>query len=423
LNTPHGPGTLLATRLVFLVAGFGLACWAPLVPFARARLHVDEGTLGLLLLCLGAGSIAAMLLTGVLSSRYGSRPIILVGGFGLLISLPWLAVAASPVSLGLTLFGFGAALGSLDTAMNIHAVEVERAACRSLMSGFHAFFSIGGFAGATVITVILSWNVSPFAAALFGSLLMAIAMLVAAPRLPRTSQTEATTLIMVPRGIVLLLALLTAVMFLVEGAILDWSALLITEKGLVGKAQGGLGYSIFAIAMTVGRFGGDFVTRAVGDRATLCGSGLAAMAGFALLLAVPIPAVAMSGFLLIGLGASNVVPVLIRGAGTQREMPAGLAVAAITTIGYLGILVGPAGIGFIASMVGLPAAFWLLALLLSAVVLSARAVTPQVKEQEDTPLHWHEEHATTKEQRQEPSSVLDGLCQRVNRCFERRLPG
>jgi predicted MFS family arabinose efflux permease len=377
LSTLRSPQTLLATRLVFLVAGFGLACWAPLVPFARARLHVDEGALGALLLCLGAGSIAAMLLTGVLSTRYGSRPIILVGGFGLLISLPWLALAASPVSLGATLFSFGAALGSLDTAMNIHAVEVERAASRPLMSGFHAFFSIGGFAGATVITAILSWNVSAFRAALFGSVLMAVAMLVASRRLPHTPQTGATTLIVVPRGIVLLLALLTAVMFLVEGAVLDWSALLITEMGLVGKAQGGLGYSIFAIAMTIGRFSGDFVTKAVGDRVILYGSGVAAIAGFVLLLVTPAPVVAMAGFLLIGLGSSNVVPVLIRGAGTQRAMPAGLAVAAITTIGYLGILAGPAAIGFLASMVGLSGAFWLLALLLSTVILSARAVTPE----------------------------------------------
>ena len=376
MNILQRPATLLATRLVFLVAGFGLACWAPLVPFARARLHVDEGALGALLLCLGAGSLAAMLLTGILSTRYGSRPIILVGGFGLLASLPWLAIAASPVPLGLALFAFGAALGSLDTAMNIHAVEVERAASRPLMSGFHAFFSIGGFAGATVITAILSWNVSPFAAAVFGSAMMAIAMLVATPRLPHIPQAGTTTLMVIPRGIVLLLALLTAVMFLVEGAVLDWSALLITDKGLVGNAQGGLGYSIFAIAMTAGRFSGDFVTKSVGDRATLYGSGLAAIAGFALLLTAPIPAVAMSGFLLIGLGASNVVPVLIRGAGAQRAMPAGLAVAAITTIGYLGILAGPAAIGFLASIVGLPAAFWMLALLLSAVVLSARAVTP-----------------------------------------------
>lgn len=375
--TADRPETRLATRLAFLVAGFGVACWAPLVPFAKARLQVDEGMLGLLLLCLGAGSIAAMLLTGILSTRYGSRPIILAGGFGLVVCMPLLAVAASPVSLGLTLFAFGAALGSLDVAMNIHAVEVERAARRPLMSGFHAFFSIGGFAGAAVITVLLSANVGPFATTVVASMPMTIAMVVASAGLLRASHPEGAPLIVAPHGIVLLLATSAAVMFLVEGAILDWSALLVTEKGLVREAQGGLGYSIFAIAMTAGRLGGDFVTARVGDRATLFWGGLTTMAGFGLLLAAPIPAVAMSGFLLIGLGASNIVPVLFRGAGAQRAMPAGLAVAAITTAGYSGILVGPAGIGFVARMAGLPVAFWLLALLVSAVVLSARAVTAQ----------------------------------------------
>ena len=100
--TADRPETRLATRLAFLVAGFGVACWAPLVPFAKERLQVDDGILGLLLLCLGVGSIAAMLLTGVLSARYGSRPIILAGGFGLVVLLPLLAVAGSPVLLGLT---------------------------------------------------------------------------------------------------------------------------------------------------------------------------------------------------------------------------------------------------------------------------------------------------------------------------------
>lgn len=127
--------------------------------------------------------------------------------------------------------------------------------------------------------------------------------------------------------------------------------------------------------MTAGRFGGDFITARVGDRATLFWGGLATMAGFALLLAAPIATLAMSGFLLIGLGASNIVPVLFRRAGAQRAMPAGLAVAAISTAGYAGILVGPAGIGFIARTAGLPVAFGLLAMLVGAVVLSAGAVT------------------------------------------------
>jgi len=375
LLTANRPDTRLATRLAFLVAGFGVACWAPLVPFAKQRLQVDDGTLGLLLLCLGVGSIAAMLLAGVVNSRHGSRPIILAGGFGLAVLLPLLAVAGSPVSLGLTLLGFGAALGSLDVAMNIHAVEVERAAVKPLMSGFHALFSVGGFIGATLITFLLSSNIDPIASTLFASVLMAIAMAFAAPRLLRAWHSENAPLIVAPHGIVLLLAALALVMFLVEAAILDWSALLVTGKGLVSEAGGGLGYSIFAIAMTAGRFGGDFVSTRVGDRAILFWGGLATIGGFALVLSAAIASLSMSGFLLIGLGASNIVPVLFRRAGAQRAMPAGLAVAAITTAGYAGNLVGPAAIGFVAKAVGLPVAFWLLAALVGAVVLSARAVT------------------------------------------------
>jgi predicted MFS family arabinose efflux permease len=375
LLTANRPETRLATRLAFLVAGFGVACWAPLVPFAKQRLQVDDGTLGLLLLCLGVGSIAAMLLAGIINSRHGSRPIILGGGFGLAVLLPLLVVAGSPVSLGLTLLGFGAALGSLDVAMNIHAVEVERAAAKPLMSGFHALFSVGGFIGATLITFLLSSNIAPFSSTLFASVLMAIAMAFAAPRLLRASHSENAPAIVAPHGIVLLLAALAMVMFLVEAAILDWSALLVTGKGLVSEAKGGLGYSIFAIAMTAGRFGGDFVSTRVGDRAILFWGGLATIGGFALVLLAPISSLAMSGFLLIGLGASNIVPVLFRRAGAQRAMPAGLAVAAITTAGYAGNLVGPAAIGFVAKAAGLPVAFWLLAALVGAVVLSARAAT------------------------------------------------
>ena len=315
-----------------------------------------------------------MLLAGALSARYGSRPIILAGGFGLSSCCrcsPW---PARRCRSGRRCFGFGAALGSLDVAMNIHAVEVERAAARPLMSGFHALFSVGGFAGATMMTFLLSLR-TPRREHLVASALMAIAMALAAPRLLRASHIGEAPLIVAPRGIVILLAGLAAVMFLVEGAILDWSALLVDGKGLVSEAQGGLGYSMFAIAMTAGRFGGDFITARVGDRAMLFWGGLATMAGFALCCRAPIAWLAMSGFLLIGLGASNIVPVLFRGAGTQRAMPAGLAVAAITTAGYAGVLVGPAAIGFIAKASGLPFAFWLLGALVGAVVFSARTVT------------------------------------------------
>ncbi|MBR0773444.1 MFS transporter [Bradyrhizobium diazoefficiens] len=375
MTSADRPATRLATRLSFLVAGFGIACWAPLVPFAKARLAVHDAILGLLLLSLGIGSVAAMLATGILSARYGSKPIIIAGGLGLALVLPLLAIAGSPVTLALALLAFGAALGSIDVAMNIHAVEVERAAGRPLMSGFHALFSIGGFAGSAVMTALLTLDLGPLASTLVCSALMLITMWLASPRLLRAAQAQEGPLFVLPHGIVLLLALLAAVTFLVEGAILDWGALLVIGEGLVSEAQGGIGYIVFSIAMTAGRLGGDAVVARVGDRTTLVWGSLLAIAGFVVLLLAPRAAVAVAGFLLIGLGASNLVPVLFRRAASQTAMPTGLAVAAITTAGYAGVLLGPAGIGIVAQAGGLPLAFWMLAALMSLVTLSARTVT------------------------------------------------
>ncbi|MDE2452767.1 MAG: hypothetical protein KGL43_04175 [Burkholderiales bacterium] len=125
-----------------------------------------------------------------------------------------------------------------------------------------------------------------------------------------------------------------------------------------------------------GRFGGDAVAARIGDRATLLWGGLASVAGFVVLLEAPVAGVAMAGFLLIGLGASNLVPVLYRRAGTQRIMPAVLAVAAITSTGSAGILAGPARIGFVAQAIGLHATFWLLAASMCAVPARARLAAP-----------------------------------------------
>ncbi|NTF42720.1 MFS transporter [Rhizobium rhizogenes] len=386
MQSADRPETRLATRLAFLIAGFGIACWAPLVPFAKTRLGVDDGVLGILLLCLGLGSVAAMLATGMLSARYGSKPIIIAGGLGLTLTLPILTIASTPFTLGITLAVFGAALGSLDVAMNIHAVEVEKGADRPLMSGFHALFSIGGFIGSLLVTLLLSVDAGPLVATLLSSALMLIALIVAWPRLLRTVPSEDAPLFAIPRSFVLLLAVLAAITFLVEGAILDWSALLLTTQGRVEASHGGLGYMLFAIAMTIGRLAGDRITAKLGDRAMMLWGGLIAVAGFVILLLSPIAILAMSGFLLIGLGASNIVPVLFRKGGTQTVMPAGLAVAAITMCGYAGVLIGPASVGFVANHIGLPGSFWMLAILLCAAPLCAGIVT-RTQDKEETNAH------------------------------------
>lgn len=371
------PATRLGTRLSFVAAGFAMASWAPLVPFAKARVGVDEAQLGLLLLCLGIGSIIAMPATGMLSARFGSRPMILLGGIGVGLLLPALAAAGSPVLLGAALLAFGASLGTLDVAMNAHAVEVETAAGEPLMSGFHALFSIGGVAGAGGMTLLLTSGAAPFPAATCAAVLTLAAVGLAAPRLLPTSGGAGAAVFALPKGVVLLLAVLAAAIFLAEGALLDWSALLVTQEGIAGPASGGLGYMIFSVAMTAGRLTGDAAVARFNGRRVLVGGGLLAVAGFVALLAAPVPALAMSGFVLIGLGAANIVPILFSAAGRQTAMPSGLAVAAVTTTGYAGILAGPAVLGFVAHATSLTTAFWLLAALVAVVPLTAGHVVPR----------------------------------------------
>jgi MFS family permease len=375
MQSPDQPKTRLAVRLSFLVAGFGVACWAPLVPFAKQQLAVDDGVLGVLLLCLGVGSIVAMVMSGIISARYGSRPLVIAGGLGLAISLPLLTLATTPWELGLVLFVFGGSLGAIDVAMNLQAVEVERAANRPLMSGFHALFSVGGFLGAGAVTFLLSLGLNPLLTCLICSALMFIFIIIAVPGLLRTSQNHSGPLFALPRGLVLIIAMLMAITFLVEGAILDWSALLIIDEDRVPESLGGLGYMLFAIAMTIGRFAGDSIAHRFGDKAIMWWGGLFTIFGFLVLLLAPNGYLSLSGFFLIGLGASNIVPVLFRRAGSQKIMPAALAVAAATTIGYAGMLLGPAVMGFVADLWSLPVSFWMLAVMMCAVPLAARAVT------------------------------------------------
>lgn len=363
---------LLATRLAFFVAGFGLAAWAPLVPLAKERLAVDDHMLGLLLLCLGTGSVIAMLLSSLSNAWYGSKPIILAGGLGLAIILPWLAIADTPLSLGATLFAFGVSLGSIDVAMNIHAIELERATGRPLMSGFHAQYSLGEFTGSAAVTSFLSLQLGPLFSTFLCSALMTIAIVSAWLGLLGTGSRQQGPLFVLPHRSVMLIAVLAAITFLVEGAMLDWSALLLVERDLLAEAHGGIGCMLFSIAMTAGRLSGDAVVARIGDRATLMLGTLPTVTGFLAVVAAPVALIAMAGFLLIGLGISNVVPVLCRRAGKQKVMPAGVAIAVITTAGYAGILVGPAGIGLVAHMLGLPLAFALLGALMSIVTLSAR---------------------------------------------------
>jgi predicted MFS family arabinose efflux permease len=364
----------ISTRIVFFIAGFGMAAWAPLVPFAKARVVMDDGVLGLLLLCLGIGSILAMPLAGALAARLGCRCVIIVSTLLMCVTLPLLASVANMPLLVATLLLFGASLGAIDVSMNIQAIIIERESGRPMMSGFHGLFSLGGLLGAAGVTALLGAGASPFTAMLVVVIGIAVALATAALHLIRYDGRSNGTVYAVPRGVVFFIGALCFILFLTEGAVLDWSAVFLTSVRNVDASCAGLGYAAFASTMTIGRLSGDKIVQRFGNTKILAFGGICAATGFALVTLVPTWPVALLGFALVGVGCSNVVPVLFTSVGRQTAMPESMAVPAITTMGYAGILVGPAAIGLVARAVSLSAAFLIVSLMLIGVAVSGRLV-------------------------------------------------
>lgn len=373
-QTPVVPGRLeqMSTRIAFFIAGFGIAAWAPLVPYAKARAGLDEATLGLLLLCLGAGSILAMPISGILATRYGCRRVFSAGTVLICLALPLLATVSSVPLLIATLFLFGAGLGAVDSTVNLQAVIVERASGRTMMSGFHGLFSVGGIAGAAGVSALLALGLTPLWAIAVVIVLILAALIKAAPHLLPYGSESSGPAFAVPHGVVLFIGLLCFVVFLAEGAMLDWSAVFLTADKQIDEAYAGLGYAAFALTMTAGRLLGDTIVSHLGARRVIIVGGLLAAAGLILATLATSWQVALVGYGLVGMGCSNIVPVLYTAVGKQTLMPASIAVPAITTLGYAGILAGPAAIGFIAHASSLSTAFLLIASLLVAVAISGR---------------------------------------------------
>jgi predicted MFS family arabinose efflux permease len=364
-----------ATRLVFLVSGIGMAAWAPMVPYAKARLGLDEAGLGMLLLAFGGGSMLSMPLVGWLTHRFGSRRVIGTGGLLLCLALPLLALAPGVATLALALLYFGAALGAVDVAMNAHAVEVERRDGRPLMSGFHGLFSIGGLGGAVGMSLLLALGMPLTAAAVAMAALLAVVLVTQWPRLiEHVDAAGVRAAFGMPRGIVLALGLLCFISFLAEGSMLDWSAVFLRDFRGFSVASAGIGYAAFSVAMAVGRLGGDRIVARFGPVMTVRLGACTAAAGFLLASMLAWPPAAPIGFVLVGLGAANIVPVMFGAAGRLPGSSPGIAIATVTALGYAGLLSGPALIGFLAQASSLPMALAAVAGLLLLTAASARLV-------------------------------------------------
>lgn len=357
-----------ATRCGFFMAGFGLSVWAPLVPYVRERIEMTDAVFGLLLLCIGIGSLTWMPISGVLVARWGIRPVQLCSVALLALALAGMALTDSIGWLGLALFCFGGSLGVIDVIMNIQAVLVETAVGRRLMSNFHGMYSLGAISGALVLTGLLSLGLAPEVGSfMMIGVIVAANLALARGYLPNRAPGGGLAFVR-PTGLVMLVGLMCFVVYLAEGAVLDWSALYLTgEKGLE-VARGGLGYAAFALMVTIARFAGAPLVNSLGTARVIAFGGMLAAFGIGLSLTADHWALALVRYGLCGLGCANVSPVLISSLSRQDGMPVQLAVTVATTIGFAGVLAGPAMMGMVAHFSSLGMAFALLAVLLLGIV-------------------------------------------------------
>lgn len=358
-----------AVRAFFFIGGFGAASWAPLVPFLKARLALDEDVLGMMLLCIGAGSLITMPLSGVMVRRFGGKVILMTAAlfYALLLLVLctvtdfWLCVAAMLI--------FGGVMGTIDVVVNIAAVVLEKSTGQRLMSGLHGMWSVGGFVGAGAFGLLLKSGINAYGATLCAAVLIVILAMVFARFLIDKSNggRQSSSTFAVPHGIVMFIGIVAMISFLVEGAIMDWSGVFLTSVRGLDMSFAGAGFSVFSASMLTMRLGGDYLVKSFGGKRVVCIGSLLGAIGFLFVIFAEWMPLEFGGFFLIGLGMANIVPVFFSLAGRQQVMPIDIAISAVSTLGYLGILMGPALIGFIAHQTNLVFSFGLLAGLLLVV--------------------------------------------------------
>ncbi|WP_325051393.1 MFS transporter [Streptomyces corynorhini] len=378
-----------ALTVFFALDGFLFAGWVVRIPAIKQQTGSSASDLGLALLGVSAGAVVTMMFTGRLCRRFGSHPVTVVCAVVLSLSITLPPQTHSALTLGLVLLAFGASYGSLNVSMNSGAVEVVAALRRPVISSFHAAFSLGGMVGAG-LGGLLAGGLSP---AVHLSLLTGVGLLVTAlagpvllrnatpvPPVPERAERGAATRRrrQDPRArwLVLLFGVIALCTAYGEGAMADWSALHLTQDLGASPGVAAAGYSLFALAMTVGRLSGTALMERLGQTRSLVAGGITAALGMLLGALAPTTWAALAGFAVAGLGLANIFPVAIGRAGALAG-PGG--VAAASTLGYGGMLLGPPAIGFLADWFSLPLALTTVALLAAAaavIAYSARDTSP-----------------------------------------------
>lgn len=365
-----------AVVFIFAFNGLLFGVWAGRIPAIKETFSLDSSSLGVLLLVLAGGAIVSFPVAGMLSEKLGVQKLTTICAWGYGPALVTVSLASSLPTLAAALFLFGMLHGAMDVAMNGWGAKVERRLCRSVMPFFHAMFSLGAGIGATTGYFAVRLEISTFTH--FSSIsVLGAALTLAAIGKPQDERPRPTTAnqgasrFEWPSLTLLLVGLVAFSVSMGEGAMADWSAVFLKASTGTSEAQAALGYAAFSAAMVATRLAGSRIVTSLGPALTTRLSGGIACAGLFLTVSSSTLGVSLIGFSLVGIGYAVVMPLVFARAANDERIQPGHAIAAVSTLAYGGMLLGPPLVGFVASFAGLHSAFLMLALLALLAVLLA----------------------------------------------------
>lgn len=364
----------LAVAAFFFIAGLNFASWASRIPDVRLKLHLSDAALGGVLFALPVGSMVSLPFAGWLVARFGSKQVISVAAIAYPVSLILIGWAGTIWQLVPMVFAFGL-LGNLcNIAINTQAVGVEALYGRSIMASFHGIWSMAGFTGAAIGTFVVSNNITPLLHFCFVAAACVVSViLVRNYALPKDAGHPDQPLFVKPDEHLLKLGLIAFSCMVCEGTMFDWSGVYFQKVVAVPKEMTTLGYAAFMSTMAGGRFLGDWLVTKIGKKLVLESSGITIATGLLISVLFPYVVPATIGFLLVGIGVSSVVPLVYSSAGKSKTLSPGVALTAVSTIGFLGFLLGPPVVGFMAQAFSLRWSFTLIAVLgLGTTVLASQ---------------------------------------------------
>ena len=363
----------IAVSSFFFLAGFTFFSWTSRIADIRLKLHLSAAGLGGVLLGLPAGLMVSLPLAGWLVARFGSRPVGTFAAICYICTLPLLGLVDAVWQLVAVLFIFGMGGNMLNISINTQAIGTEALYGRTIMASYHGLWSLAGFSGAAIGTLFIGIGWLPYQHFLVITALGFLILFTASGHLLRedANSTSGQPIFARPDRSLINLGIIAFCSMICEGAMFDWSGVYFQTVIQPPKALVAAGLTAFTATMAAGRFVGDWMATKWGIKRILQASGLLTACG--LLTAILFPSLfpALIGFLLVGAGVSSVVPLVYSAAGRSKVLSPGVALAAVSTIGYLGFLFGPPFIGFIAQAFNLRVSLGLIAVLGSIITLMA----------------------------------------------------